>query len=308
VSRPSAEPSTGQLVLAFATLYVVWGTTYLGIRFALAAWPPLLLAAARFAVAGSLLYAFLRLRGVAAPDRRGWGAALVVGGLLLGVGNGLVCIAEQWVPSGTTALIVAVTPLWMTALPWAARRAPAPRPLVLVGVLVGLGGVAVLVGGAAGGAGIHGDPGPAAAPLLLVVASLGWSVGSLWSQRLPLPASPFMATAVQMLAASPILLAAALLHGELAAVSPAMMAPGPLAAVAYLVFLGSIAGFGSYIWLLRHANPTLATTYAFVNPLVAVLVGWALGHEPLGPRLLLAAALITVSVAAVVLGAAARRR
>jgi drug/metabolite transporter (DMT)-like permease len=309
VSRASAEPSTGQLLLAFATLYVVWGTTYLAIRFALFTWPPLLLASARFAAAGGGLYAFLRLRGVPAPDGRAWGGALIVGGLLLVIGNGLVCIAEQWVPSGTTALILAATPMWMTILPWAARRTLRPRPLVALGLLAGLAGVAVLMGGGgAVAAGVHGDRPPAAAPALLIIASLGWAVGSLWSRRLPLPASPLMATALEMLAAAPLLFVLAALHGELSSVSAAMGAPGPLASVAYLIVFGSIAGFGSYVWLLRHTNPTLASTNAFVNPLVAVFIGWALGNEALGPRLLLAAPLIILSVAAVVLGSAVRDR
>jgi drug/metabolite transporter (DMT)-like permease len=301
-------------ILAFATLYVVWGSTYLAIRFALTAWPPFLMASVRFAAAGLLLYLFLRLRGVPPPDRSGWRAAALAGGLMLGIGNGLVSWAEQWVPSSTAALIVASVPLWMTVLPWleAARagegRATRPRPLVLLGVVVGLVGVAVLLrGGETQAASARGVAAPAWAPLMLVVSALTWSVGSLWSRRLPLPRSPFMATAAEMLVASPMLLAASAARGELGGVSAAMLAPRPLAAVAYLVLFGSIAGFGAYVWLLLNTSPARASTYAFVNPLIAVVVGSALGHEQLGPRTFAATALIVVSVAAVVWGTTAQR-
>lgn len=305
----SPPPSRGQLVLAFATLYVVWGSTYLAIRFAVGAWPPFLLAAVRFAISGALLYGFLRARGAAAPPWRQWGSALIVGSLLLGFGNGLVCWAEQWVPSNIAALIIASVPLWMTVLPWAVRRAPAPRPLVLVGVVLGMVGVAVLLG--AGGsqpASAAGAPGPAFAPVALLFASLAWAVGSLWSRSLPRPASPFLSTGMQMLVTSPFLFAVAALRGELSAASRAMWAPVPLSAVAYLIVIGSIAGFGSYIWLLRHTSPARASTYAFVNPLIAVLLGWAIGHEAIGPRTFVAAPLIVLSVVAVVTAPVAARR
>jgi drug/metabolite transporter (DMT)-like permease len=283
-------------LLAFATLYVVWGSTYLAIRFAVAAWPPFLMASVRFALAGVILYGFLRLRGEPAPAPRAWRAALIVGGLLLGIGNGLVCWAEQWVPSGITALIVASVPLWTAVLPWVFRRGPAPRGRVLVGVALGMAGVGLLLGGGQAAQGTTSLLGPFA----LVVASIAWSVGSLWSRRLPLPASPFMATAMEMLAASPLLLGASALRGELGTLSAAALAPVPLAALAYLVVLGSIAGFGSYIFLLNHTTPARATTYAFVNPLIAVLLGRVLGNEPIGLRTLLAAPLIVLSVVAVV--------
>lgn len=287
------------MLVAFATLYVVWGSTYLAIRFAVAAWPPLLMASVRFALAGGGLYAYLRLRGVPAPAPRAWGAAFIVGGLLLGLGNGGVCWAEQWVPSGVTALIVASVPLWMTVLPWLFRRAPAPRPLVLAGVVTGMAGVALLLGGD------HAAPGeapvPIAGPLVLLGASLAWSVGSVWSRRLPLPPSPFLGTAMQMLVASPLLLAGSAVRGEFGMLSGAMWTAVPLVSLAYLVVLGSIAGFGSYVWLLRHTTPARASTYAFVNPLIAVLTGFLIGHEPIGARTLLAAPLVLLSVVAVVL-------
>jgi drug/metabolite transporter (DMT)-like permease len=306
VSVPASHPRTAQVLLAFATLYVVWGSTYFAIRVAVASWPPLLMASVRFATAGTILYAIQRRRGVPAPDRRQWGAAAIVGLLLLGMGNGAVSWSEQWVPSGITALIVASVPLWMTLLPWVTRRGPAPRPAVLAGVAVGLTGVAVLL--RVGGTGGRVTGGAVWAPLALVAASLAWSVGSLWSRRLPLPRAPFMATAAEMLAAAPMLFAGSVARGELGAASAStLLAPHALAALAYLVVFGSIAGFGSYVWLLANVSPTRASTYAFVNPLIAVFLGWALAAEPLTPRTFAATLLIVASVAAVVWGTAARK-
>lgn len=304
------RPSSAQVVLAFATLYIVWGSTYLAIRLAVATWPPLLLGAVRFATAGTLLYAFQRLRGVPAPDRRGWSAAAVIGGLMLATGNGAVCWSEQWVPSGVTALIVSSVPLWVTILPWLARRGSAPRPLVLGGVAVGLAGVVVLLDVDVGRAhaGAPAGPGATWAPIVLVAASVAWSVGSLWSRRLPLPRAPFMATAAEMLTAAPMLLVAAAARGELRATSTAMLAPHALAAVGYLVVLGSIAGFGAYVWLLHNVSAARASTYAFVNPVIAVFLGWLIADEPIGARTYLATLLVVVSVAAVVWGTAGRPR
>jgi drug/metabolite transporter (DMT)-like permease len=295
------------LILAFTLVYVCWGSTYLAIRIAIGTWPPLLMAGARFTVAGGVLYAFLRARGTPAPTPRNWGAALISGGLLLGIGNGSVCWAEQWIHSSVAALIIASTPLWMTLLPWLGGRAPAPPALVMVGVLLGLAGVGILLGAhnAAPAVATGGSPWAAAA---VVGATLAWAVGSLWSRRLPLPGSPFQSTAMQMLAAGPLLALAGAVRGEFGRVTPAMLTLTPLLAIAFLVVFGSIAGFGSYVWLLRNTTPTRASTYAFVNPLIAVLLGWAIAGEELGRRTFIASALIVSSVAAVVLGSAARRR
>jgi len=313
MTGPTAAPARqAHLILAFTLLYVCWGSTYLAIRIAIGTWPPLLMAAVRFTVAGSVLYAFLRARGTPAPTARHWGAALLSGGLLLGVGNGSVCWAEQWIPSSVAALIIASTPLWMTLLPWLGRRAPAPPALVIVGVLLGLTGVGILLGAQATPAAatpVVAPRGPSSwAAAAVIGATLAWAIGSLWSRRLPLPSSPFQSTALQMLAAGPLLALAGAWRGEFGRLTPAMLTPTPLLAIAFLVVFGSIAGFGSYVWLLRNTTPTRASTYAFVNPLIAVLLGWAIAGEQLGRRTFVASALIVSSVAAVVLGSAARRR
>ena len=297
------------MLVAFATVYVVWGSTYLAIRIAVAHWPPLWLAAVRFTIAGGGLYGVLRARGVPAPGWRAWLAAAVVGGLMLGGGNGTVCWAEQWVPSGETALILACGPLFTVLLPWMFRRSPAPRPLVALGVVIGLVGVGVLIGGGGGGhagAGAAGGRALVVARLSLLGASLSWVTGSLISHRLPLPKSAALATAMEMVVAAPILTVAAAAHGDLARFHVASITPGAWVALAYLIVFGSLAGFGSYVYILVQAGATRASTSAFVNPLIAVVLGAAIAGEPMGPRTAIAAAMIIAAVAGVILGTARR--
>ena len=303
-SKAASSQSKTLLLVAFATVYVVWGSTYLAIRIAVEHWPPLWLAAVRFAIAGVGLYTVLRLRGAPAPGWRAWLAATVVGGLMLGGGNGTVCWAEQWVPSGETALILAAGPLWTVLLPWIFRRAKAPRPLVALGVVIGLAGVGVLIGG-------HGGAGAAGRALLLgrlslLFASLSWVVGSLIQHRLPLPKSAALATAMEMVVAAPLLGFASLVHGDLSGFHFSAITPGAWAALGYLVVFGSLAGFGSYVYVLVHAGPTRASTGAFVNPLIAVVLGAAIAGEAMGVRTAIAAAMIIAAVAGVILGTARR--
>ena len=305
---PAADsPPTSKtlLLVAFATVYVVWGSTYLAIRIAVVHWPPLWLASVRFAIAGGGLYAVLRLRGMPAPGWRAWLAAAVLGGLMLGGGNGTVCWAEQWVPSGETALILSAGPLWTVVLPWVFRKARAPRPIAALGVVIGLAGVAVLIGGHGAGGGAGGRA-LLFGRLSLLGASLSWVTGSLIQHRLPLPKSAALATAMQMVAAAPLLGLAAVAHGDLARFHFAAITPGAWAALAYLVVFGSLAGFGSYVYVLIHAGPTRASTGAFVNPLIAVVLGAALAGEPMGARTAIAAAMIIAAVAGVILGTAKR--
>jgi drug/metabolite transporter (DMT)-like permease len=304
----NSTPSRSTLLLAFATLYLVWGSTYLAIRIAVASVPPFVAGSLRFGIAGGGLYLFLRLRGLPRPSAQNWYAAALVGALLLGGGNGLVAWAEQWVPSAETALIVASVPLWMTLLPWLARRAKAPHPVALVGIALGLLGVATLVSGAPGA----GRGTPAAGAMMagrigLLVACLSWAVGSLWSRSLPLPGEAALATSLEMLTASPILALAALARGEWGRFHPAAVAPGAWLALAYLVVFGSLAGFGSYVFLLKNTSAARASTYAFVNPLVAVVLGSLVAGEAVGPRTGVAALLIVTAVGAVIWGSGTGR-
>jgi drug/metabolite transporter (DMT)-like permease len=304
---PPATPSRAALLLAFAALYIIWGSTYLAIRIAVTSVPPFVGASLRFGIAGGGLYLFLRLRGAPRPASRNWGAAALVGALLLGAGNGLICWAAQWVPSGEIALIVATVPLWMTLLPWFARGAKAPHPAALAGIAIGLFGVATLVSGAPSGGRSAAGAALLAGRIGILVASLSWAIGSIWSRRLPLASPPLLAASMQMLTASPILSLVGLARGEWGRFHVAAVSSRSWIALAYLAVFGSLAGFGSYVFLLKHTTPARASTYAFVNPLVAVVLGSVVAGEAVGARTALAALLIVSAVCAVIWGSSARR-
>ncbi|WP_017463422.1 drug/metabolite exporter YedA [Dyella ginsengisoli] len=274
--------------LALFALYVIWGSTYLAIRFALASYPPFLLAGVRFLGAGLALYGFLRLRGVAAPSRRQWRNAAVTGVLLLGFGNGLVCFAEQRVSSGIAAVAVASMPLFAALFAglygqWSTRRET-------VGLLVGFAGVIVLNLGS-------GLSGSRLGALALIAAAMCWAFGSAWSKRQDMPTGP-MNTAAQMLCASLALLAVGFGGGERLPSHPTWHAT---AALIYLAVFGSIIAFSAYLYVLRHARPALATSYAYVNPPVAVLFGVLLAGEHVGPFDLAGMAVILLGVAVITL-------
>jgi drug/metabolite transporter (DMT)-like permease len=286
-------PSRLKLGLAFAAIYVFWGSTYLAIRIAIQTLPPFWMAASRFLVAGSVLYLWARRRGAPSPSRVQWRAAAIVGLLLLLGGNGGVVWAEQRVPSGLAALIVALVPLWMVLLDGAGRGWRRPPSRVLVGIGLGLVGVGLLVGPGhfAGGHGV--DPLGAGA---LVVGTLSWATGSLYARRAALPAAPLLATAMEMLAGGLGLAVAGALNGEWHRLDLATTSVESLLAVGYLIVAGSLIGFTAYVWLLRVSTPPLVATYAYVNPVVAVLLGWAILGEPVTGRTLLAAAVIIGAV------------
>lgn len=269
--------------LSLFALYVIWGSTYLAIRYALVSYPPFMLAAIRFAVAGVLLFAVLRLRGEALPTARQWKNAAIVGTLLLAGGNGLVCFAEQSVSSGIAAVAVASMPLFAAVFggiygEWPSRGETA-------GLLLGFVGVIVLNLGA----GLSGSP---LGAIALIVAAMSWAFGSVWSKRQDMPKGP-MNTAAQMLCASVSLAVIALLHGERV---PAHPEAGATMALAYLVVFGSIVAFSAYLYVLKTVRPALATSYAYVNPPVAVLFGVALAGEHVGVFDLTGMAIILVGV------------
>jgi drug/metabolite transporter (DMT)-like permease len=281
---------------ALTAVYLVWGSTYLAIALAVKTLPPLLMAGSRFIVAGALMLAWLRATGTALPDKRQWVAALLVGTLLLLGGNGTVCLVAHAVPSGIVALIIACTTLAMVGVGWACGG-PRPTARLSLGILLGLLGVAFLVWR-------PGSVTAAAYPWWGIAALLGaclsWAAGSVLSRRLAPAAripSPWMATAAQMLAGGTVVVLAGLVDGEWARCAPSGFSAVSLAAWAYLVVGGSIIGFGSYVWLLRHASPALATSYGYVNPLVAIVLGAWLNHEPVNGQMLWSAAIILSAVA-----------
>ncbi|MBJ6978925.1 drug/metabolite exporter YedA [Luteimonas sp. MC1782] len=294
-SRPSS-PGPMAVVLALGAVYVVWGSTYLGIRFALeGGWPPLLMAGCRFLAAGGLLYALLRLRGVPAPTRAQWRDLWVMGLLLLGLGNGMVCIAQQTVSSGLAAVAVASCPLWIGL--FAALRGERPSRLEVVGLAIGFAGVAWLNAGSSLTASPQGL-------IALLVAPLAWAFGSVWSRGRALP-SPFMAAAAQMLCGGVLLTVAGWLLGERIT---AMPTPRGWLAVSYLAVFGSIVAFSAYAWLLQNVRASLLGSYAYVNPVIAVLLGTLLAGERFGAHDIGAMAVILAGVVAITVASARRRR
>jgi drug/metabolite transporter (DMT)-like permease len=287
------SPTRLKIWLAFAAVYLIWGSTYLGIRFAIETIPPLIMAGIRFVAAGAILYVWTRMRGAQRPTLAHWRSATVIGLLLLLIGNGAVSWAEQVVPSGITALLVAGSPLWFVGLEWM-QRGIRPTAGVIVGLMLGSLGIVVLVDPAKL---VGGQEVDILGASVLVIASFSWSAGSLYSRRAHLPSSPLMATGMEMLSGGIALLAFGLLAGELNGFNVEEVSTRSLLALAYLTVFGSLIAFSSYIWLLKVATPALASTYAYVNPVIAVFVGWLFADEPLTARVLLSAAIIVGAVA-----------
>ncbi|TGE21589.1 drug/metabolite exporter YedA [Hymenobacter aquaticus] len=302
MSAPApTTPSRAAILGAFAIVYLVWGSTYLGIRFAIDSIPPLLMAGSRYLLAGLLLYAFMRLRGEAAPTRQGWATAVIIGICLLTFGNGGVTLGEQYIPSGMTSLLVATVPMFLALLGWLSGVAARPTPLVTVGLVLGLTGVYLLA--RTPGASHVALPGHEAIGIgLVLVAALVWAIGSLYSKKKQAASSPFLAGGMQMICGGLAMLVLGLVRGEAQGFELAAVTSKSWLAYAYLVTLGSIVAFSAYIWLLRAVEPALAGTYAFVNPVVAVLLGWAFAGEQLTVGMLGGAALIVAAVVLVILG------
>jgi drug/metabolite transporter (DMT)-like permease len=290
----SSRPST-RTWAALGIVYVVWGSTYLAIRVAIETLPPFLMAATRFLVAGSVLFVFSTAirRGGRAKDPIGpaqWRAAAIVGGALLLGGNGGVVWAEQRIPSGVAALLVAMLPLWMAIL----DRVCFGRRLSrrgLVGLALGFSGLVLLVGRID-----HGGVDPVGA-LVCMLASFSWAAGSVYARTAPLPHRPLVATAMEMLAGGFLLTLVGIAAGEFGRVRLDAFSARSVLALAYLIVFGSLLAFSAYIWLLHSAPLPLVATYAYVNPVVAVVLGWALLAEPITPRMMLAGAVIVTAVA-----------
>ncbi len=300
--RDRPAPSRAKLITAFAAVYLLWGSTFLAIRFAVATLPPFLMAGTRHLVAGAVLYPLARLRSGEQPTRANWSAAALMGALLLFGGNGGVSWAEQIVPSGVAALLVATVSLWMVILDWLRPGGVRPGGRVIFGLILGFGGLMFLVGPSKLAGSGRVDP---LGATVLLLASLSWATGSVFSRRLALPRSPLLGTALQSLAGGGLLIFVGLLTGQGAALHWGAVSLRSVLALGYLIVFGSLLGFSAYTWLLAHAPPARVATYAYVNPVVAVFLGWALAGERLTLRTLLAAAVI---IAAVVLVITARRR
>jgi drug/metabolite transporter (DMT)-like permease len=286
--------SRAQIIAAFASIYIIWGSTYLAIRYAIETIPPFVMGGTRFLVSGVLLYWWARSRGASRPTKLHWRNAVIAGGFLLLGGNGAVVWAEQYVPSGLTALLVSILPFWLVIIEWVRPPRRRPTGAVLVGLVLGFIGIVVLVG--PGNVGGQGDVRPLGA-LVLIVGSLSWAIGSFWSRDAKLPESALLTTGMEMLGGGALLIIVGVLTGELSHLDVHQVSRASTIGLVYLITFGSLLGFTSYIWLLDKVSPAHLGTYAYVNPIVAVLLGWAIAGERLSIRTGVAAAIVICAVA-----------
>lgn len=292
-SNRQTPASSGRVFAAFVAVYIIWGSTYLAIRYAVETIPPFLMASARFLVSGLFLYTFSRWRGAPRPSLSSWKKTAIVGGLLLVGGNGALVWAEQTVPSGLAALIVAILPFWIVILEWILPGRKKPGAGIVAGLVMGIIGLGILLGPAALDKGS--DVG-LVGPVILIIGSLSWALGSLYSRRVKMP-PPLLATGMEMLAGGAILLVFSVLFGETTRFDPAAVSAASLLGLVYLTTFGSLLAFTAYVFLLEHVPATRVSTYAYVNPVVAVFLGWFIASEPITPRTLIAAAVILGAVA-----------
>ena len=286
--------SRAQIVAAFASIYVIWGSTYLAIRYAVETIPPFIMGGIRFLISGAMLYLWARSRGAPRPTRLHWRNAIIAGGFLLLGGNGAVVWAEQFVPSGLTALLVSILPFWLVIIEWIRPPRRRPSAAVLVGLVLGFVGIIVLVGPSDVGG--HGDVMPLGA-LVLILGSLSWAIGSFWSRDAQLPESGLLTTGMEMIGGGVLLLVVGTLAGEFSRLDIHGISNASAFGLLYLITFGSMLGFTSYIWLLDKVSPARLGTYAYVNPIVAVLLGWAIAGERLSIRTGVAAAIVICAVA-----------
>src|SRR5881227_3026816 len=306
------------VIVAFAALYVIWGSTYLGIKFSIETIPPFLMAGARFVLAGMIMYAIAwsqgsLLRRSGCEGRIGkstwanWRTSFIIGACLLLGGNGGVTISEKYIDSGLAALIVAIVPIYIVLLGWLTGMAPRPTAVMWMGLAGGFLGVGTLFGP---GLHVHSTAGrnPAIGISILLVTSFIWSAGSLYSRVAKHAASPFLTAAQQMICGGMLLLFAGVVTGELPRFHPGSISMLSLGSFVYLVLIGAVVGYTAYIWLLRHCDPAKVATYAYVNPIVAVLLGTFFAGETVTVRTLIAAALIIGSVALIITAQQLRAR
>lgn len=286
-------PSTLAFVLAFAAVYLIWGSTYLAIKLAVDSIPPFLMLSTRFGAAGLILYSYMRLTGTPRPSVREWKSALLVGGLMLAGGTGTLGWSEQFVPSGLAALLVSTAPLWMVLLDWLWKKNERPKALTLFGIAIGFVGVIVLI-----------DPAGVLstneidyfAATLIVVGAFSWSLGSLKSRDADLPSNPFLAASMQMTSGGLVLGIIGIFMGEVGQFDASTITGQSVMAWTYLCLIGSFIPFIAYIWLMRNTTPARVSTYAFVNPIVAVLLGWAIANEPVTINIIVAIVLLVGAV------------
>ncbi len=290
----AAQRISYPIVLALLAVYFAWGGTYLAMRFAVETLPPFLLAGVRFVTAGLLLYLWELARGTKNPGTLHWRNATVIGGLMLLGGNSLVVWAEQTISSGVAALIVATVPLWMTLLAWLWQGGAKPDKYVISGLMLGFLGQIVLVSNSWQSSAYQ--PEQLSGYLILTFAALFWAAGSVYSRKAQLPASALMAIAIQNLSGGILCLLVGISLGEVSQLQVDSISTRSLLSLAYLIFIGSLIGFSAYIWVLKKAEPAIVSTYAYVNPIVAVLLGCLFANEHLTKNDALAAVSIVAAV------------
>lgn len=292
-----ADRKTVLLIAAFAAIYILWGSTYIAIKFAIVTLPTFLMTGSRFLVAGSILFLVGRFsKGYVKPTLAEWRSGAVVGILLFLGGTGAVVLSEHYIASSLTALLVATEPFFIVLLSWAWLKGPRPTGKVILGLLLGFLGVALLIGGA----GFSDGPGglkqlPIA--LLVIGGALSWAAGSIYGMRAPSPKSPLLTSGIQMLTGGSALVLLGTLMGEWNGFDITAVSRSSWFGLLYLLVFGSLIAFTAYSWLLKNAAPAMVATYAYVNPVIAVLLGWALGGESFTSRMLIGAAVIVGSVA-----------
>ena len=289
----SLSPSSVRLIGAFAAVYIVWGSTYLAIHYAVETMPPFLMAGVRFMVGGAIMYVFARATGDRTLGWSGWRAAIILGLFLLVGGNAGVAWAEQWVPSGVAAVLIATTPLWIALLEWIRPGGSRPPHLASAGILLGFLGTAFLVQSGSTQDQSAVDP---AGAIVLIGAALSWSIGTLYGRQAKVATSTTMTTAMQMLMGGTMLLLISAVAGEWSRFRLAEVSAASAYGLLYLVVFGGFIGFNAYNYLVKNTTSARLATYAYVNPAVAVFLGWTIAGEPITARMLLAIAIIIVSV------------
>lgn len=282
-----------KIVLAFAAIYIIWGTTYLAIRLAIETIPPFFMAGTRFLLAGIITFVFLRSRGVPLPNLRQWRSAAIIGTLMLVGGNGLVTWSEQEVPSSIAALVVATVPLWMVLFDWLIFQVSTPNKKIAIGLILGFVGIGLLIG-----------PGKIleinhinlSSIVILMLAPILWSLGSLYSRQANLPNSLFLTIAMEMLAGGVLLILAGFITGEKTQLNLSKISTLSLVSMLYLTIVGSIVALTAYVWLLKNVQAAKVATYTYVNPIIALVLGWLVLSEPITLQILISVVVIIFAV------------
>jgi drug/metabolite transporter (DMT)-like permease len=285
--------SKAKLIAAFAAIYLIWGSTYLGIKYSLESIPPFMIGAARFLVAGALLFAWASFRSDGKTTFKQWRHAFLLGLFLLAAGNGCVVWAMQRIPSGITALIVAIVPLLVVIIEAVRPHGKRPARAAWLGVIIGLAGIALLIGPSAFLGARDVDP---LGAFVLLMGSVSWSAATVFGKRAAVPSAPLLASAMQLLTGGVCLAALSALSGEFGHIDVQHLSLKSLLAMVYLIAFGSVVAYSAYSWLLRVAQPAKISTYAYVNPVVAMLLGWAFAGEKMSGRVLFAAVIVLVGV------------